>query len=107
MYQFAGLLDRPSEWRGRVVLFCDHNRSSVKVDRAPTVAKLARLMGLDRRGRVRFVSSRGHEFLMGLPSGYVGGCGLSESQEKQACGDGVVPQITEAIAEWIETLLAE
>jgi DNA (cytosine-5)-methyltransferase 1 len=33
--------------------------------------------------------------MMGLPAGWVTGCGLTRNEELKACGNGVVPQQAE------------
>ena len=38
------------------------------------------------------LSSEFTEWMMGLPEGWVTGCGLSRNEELKACGNGVVPQ---------------
>ena len=38
------------------------------------------------------LSSKFTEWMMGLPEGWVTGCGLSRNEELKACGNGVVPQ---------------
>ena len=42
------------------------------------------------------LSSEFTEWMMGLPAGWVTGCGLSRNDELKACGNGVVPQQAEA-----------
>ena len=41
------------------------------------------------------LSSEFTEWMMGLPAGWVTGCGLSRNDELKACGNGVVPQQAE------------
>jgi hypothetical protein len=41
---------------------------------------------------VQQLSSLFTEWMMGLPEGWVTGCGLSRNEELKACGNGVVPQ---------------
>ena len=38
------------------------------------------------------LSSAFTEWMMGLPEGWVTGCGLTRNEELKACGNGVVPQ---------------
>lgn len=38
------------------------------------------------------LSSQFTEWMMGLPDGWITGCGLTRNEELKACGNGVVPQ---------------
>jgi hypothetical protein len=46
----------------------------------------------DGRDGSHRLSSAFTEWMMGLPEGWVTGCGLSRNEELKACGNGVVPQ---------------
>jgi hypothetical protein len=46
----------------------------------------------DGRDGSHRLSSAFTEWMMGLPEGWVTGCGLTRNEELKACGNGVVPQ---------------
>ena len=46
----------------------------------------------DGKGGAHRLSSEFTEWMMGLPVGWVTGCGLSRNEELKSCGNGVVPQ---------------
>ena len=49
----------------------------------------------DGRDGAHRLSSEFTEWMMGLPAGWVTGCGLTRNEELKACGNGVVPQQAE------------
>jgi hypothetical protein len=49
----------------------------------------------DGREGAHRLSSEFTEWMMGLPAGWVTGCGLTRNEELKACGNGVVPQQAE------------
>jgi DNA (cytosine-5)-methyltransferase 1 len=49
----------------------------------------------DGRDDAHRLSSEFTEWMMGLPAGWVTGCGLTRNEELKACGNGVVPQQAE------------
>lgn len=103
--QFAGFDLRPSCWREKIVVYCDHSRSSVAVGQANTLTKTSRLMSLDPDHQVVMLRPEGWEWLMGAPVGFTDGAGLSCAHRQQVCGDGICVPVARAVGEWIKRLL--
>jgi len=105
---FAGSCPAPAEWKweGFVWFMTLKNPSSVHCGYSQTITKDPRLLVRLPDGRLTRATPEAHEWLMGMPEGYtaegVGDCGervvLKEAQRIDACGDGIVAPILEAIA---------
>lgn len=67
---------------------------------APAIEKWEQILGRpapsptkpDGKNGAPRLSAEFSEFMMGLPQGWVTGCGLSRTEAIKACGNGVVPQ---------------
>jgi hypothetical protein len=67
---------------------------------APAIERWEKIIGRpapaptkpDGRDGSHRLSSAFTEWMMGLPEGWVTGCGLTRNEELKACGNGVVPQ---------------
>jgi len=105
---FAGARRAPAEWNwdGFIWFMALKNPTSVHVGYSQTLTKDPRLLVRLRDGRLTRATPEAHEWLMGMPEGYTAegkGDGgervvLTDPQRIDACGDGIVAPVMEAIA---------
>ena len=97
-----------------LVLDCLRSRGgAVQVGFSPTIIATGNLCGIDTLGRVRAVSTIGHEWLMGLPRGYTEireeGDTRKEkhldAERRTMVGEGIVPHVLRLIGKGLEPLL--
>ena len=112
--QFVGGVPRPACWEGMLVLDCLRSRGgAVQVGFSPTIIATGNLCGIDALGRVRTVTTIGHEWLMGLPRGYTQireeGDNWKEkhldAERRKMVGEGIVPHVLKLIGRGLEPLL--
>jgi hypothetical protein len=112
--QFIGIVPRPTCWDNMLVLDCLRSRGgAVQVGFSPTIIATGNLCGIDALGRVRTVSTMGHEWLMGLPGGYTevrddGDNGKEkhlDAERRKMVGEGIVPHVLRLIGRGLEPLM--